>query len=128
MKSTLLFFLISCISFFSKIIVCAQAPDLGGSAGFALFTASGDFGNTGSTVIWGDVGTFAGAYSGTQTGIGNVHVADAVATTASSDVLTAYSSMEGESCDSTLGTPFGSGLVLRSDKGILPNNCLNIRR
>lgn len=97
-------------------VTFGQAPDIGSSSSFALFTAEGAFGNTGSTAIWGDVGTDVGAYTGSQTVAGNVHVVDAVSAQAALDVRAAYIYMTGLSCDSIIETPFGDGLVLGPGK------------
>ena len=48
-----------------------QAPNLGSTAGFALFTAAGEFASGGLTVVEGDVGTHVGAFSGFPPGIVN---------------------------------------------------------
>ncbi len=112
MKKNLQYFLILCTSLIFCEVTSGQAPNIGTDSSFALFTAAGAFGNTGSTLIWGDVGTYVGAYTGNQTVNGNVHVADSVSAKAALDLNTAYAYMSGLTCDSTIGTPFGSGLVL----------------
>ncbi|HBG71153.1 MAG: hypothetical protein A2W93_02385 [Bacteroidetes bacterium GWF2_43_63] len=105
-----------CISSFFSGPTFGQAPDIGTDSSFALFTAAGDFNNTGSTIIWGDAGTNVGAYTGSPTVMGEVHVADIVAAQAAVDVSAAYSFMTGLICDSTITTPFGNGLVLGPGK------------
>lgn len=94
--------------------ILAQAPDLKTASSFSLFTATGNITNTGTTNVWGDVGTNVGTISGGTLTlmIGTTHVADATSASASTDVINAYNSMTGLSCDSTIGTPFGSGLTL----------------
>jgi hypothetical protein len=88
------------------------APALGAAGSFALFTAVGAVNNSGPTVINGDIGTNAGAFSGFPLGVvvnGSIHVADAYATTAAADVQTAYSYMSTIACVTPLavygGTP-----------------------
>lgn len=84
---------------------------MGASASFALFTAVGAFNNVGPTVIRGDIGTNAGAFSGFPLGVvnGNIHVADATSTQAATDVLTAYGYLSTIPCVTPLavygGTP-----------------------
>ena len=97
-------------------ITFGQAPNIRTDSSFALFTASGDFSNTGTTLIWGDVGTYAGAYTGSQTVAGYVYVEDFVAAQASEDVKTAYTYISELTCDSTIETPFGDGMVLLSGR------------
>lgn len=113
-KKLLLIALINLFCLFDK--ANAQAPYIGSDSSFALFTSAGAFGNTGNTIIWGDVGTHVGLYTGSQTVIGNVHVADAFSSKASQDLQTAYTYTSGLTCDSTITTPFGNGLVLVSGR------------
>ncbi|MEI7594627.1 MAG: ice-binding family protein [Bacteroidota bacterium] len=104
------------ISIILSEITFGQAPNIRSDSSFALFTAAGDISNNGLTVIWGDVGTYVGSYTGSPTVTGNIHVADSVSEQAAQDVKTAYLYMNGLSCDSTIDTPFGDNLVLLSDR------------
>lgn len=93
----------------------AQAPNLGTTSDFVLFTAAGAFNNVGaSTVVTGDVGTNVGAFNAFPPGtlIGTRHIADAVSAQAAIDVLTAYSYLDGLTCGLVLGTTLGSGQTL----------------
>jgi hypothetical protein len=87
------------------------APALGAAGSFVLFTAVGAFNNVGPTVINGDIGTNAGAFSGFPLGVvnGNIHVADTYSTQAATDVQTAYGYMSTIPCVTPLtvygGTP-----------------------
>ncbi|MFC7671309.1 ice-binding family protein [Hymenobacter humi] len=76
------------------------APALGAASSFALFTAVGAVENSGPTIINGDIGTNAGAFNGFPLGVvnGNIHVADAYATQAATDVQTAYGYMSTIPC------------------------------
>ncbi|MDO7849945.1 ice-binding family protein [Hymenobacter sp. M29] len=68
-------------------------PAIGRASSFALFTAVGAFNNVGPSVVLGDIGTNAGAFSGFPLGVvttGSIHVADTEATQAATDVETAY--------------------------------------
>ena len=92
--------------------VNAQAPCLGTTSGFALFTAIGAFSNVDSaTYVTGNVGTNAGEFTAFPTGtvIGQIYVADTVSLQAASDVITAYNCLGAISCDSAIFTPFGYG-------------------
>jgi len=96
-------------------VTFSQAPNLGTTAGFALFTATGAFNNVGdSTMVTGDVGTNVGAFSAFTPGTvaGQIYVADAVSAQAAIDAEVAYSYLNGLSCDSVLGTTLGNGQIL----------------
>ena len=92
-----------------------QAPDLGTASGFALFTAVGAFSNIGAaTVVTGDVGTNAGAFSAFPPGtlIGQQHVVDPLSVTAATDVDIAYMYLDQLTCDSVIGVTLGNSQVL----------------
>lgn len=75
------------------VVNFAQAPTLGTTANFVLFSSSGAVGNTGITHLTGNVGT----NSGSNTGFGNVdgvmHSSDAVTGQCASDLLIAYNQL-----------------------------------
>ena len=85
---------------FPNVVSAQVAPDLGTASSFALFTAIGAFDNVGPTVIQGDIGTNAGAFSGFPLGVvnGSIHVADTYSTQAATDVQTAFAYMSTISC------------------------------
>ena len=95
----------------------ASAPALGATSDFALFTTTGAItNNAGTTSLWGDIGYNSGSFVGTGTlthVLGTTHYADATAASAATDLGTAYSDLSSRTCDSTMGTPFGSGLILK---------------
>ena len=82
-----------------------QAPNLGTASGFALFTAAGAFTNTGTSIVTGDVGTNAGAYTPPGTLNGESYVADATSAQAKIDLLAAYAAL-----DTPVGTNIPVGL------------------
>jgi len=92
-----------------------STPELGVTSNFALFTASGSFDNTGATVITGDVGTNAGAFTGFPipgTIVGTTHVIDPASVQAAIDVDVAYSNLFAQTCGIVLGTTLGNNQVL----------------
>ena len=92
------------------------APVLGTTEDFVLFTAAGDFTNTGVTAINGDIGTNSGTYDGgfsTVTQIGTRYNPGTVTATAAADVLTAYDDFNKNACSSTLtGQTLGNGQTM----------------
>ncbi len=91
-----------------------QAPTLGTTSTFALFTASGAFTSTGASNVTGDVGTHVGAFSAFPPGtlVGTQHVLDPLSTTAAADVATAYAALASVTCGIVHGTTLGNGEVL----------------
>jgi hypothetical protein len=98
-------------------IIFSQAPNLGATSSFVLFTAAGAFSNDGASVATGDIGTNVGAFTGFPPGIviGQIHVADAVTAQAAADVDVAYMYLEGLTCGLVIGTTLGSGQILTPD-------------
>ncbi|MEP7196559.1 MAG: ice-binding family protein [Saprospiraceae bacterium] len=99
-------------------LIFGQAPNLGVTSDFALFTAVGAFNNVGaSTVVTGDVGTNSGAFNAFPPGtlIGQKHVVDVVSAQAATDVMVAYMFMTGITCGTVIGTTLGNGQVLLPD-------------
>jgi len=97
--------------------IFSQAPDLGTTSSFAMFTAVGAFSNDGSTVVTGDIGTNVGAFTGFPPGIviGSIHVADAVTAQAAIDVAAAYAELSGYTCGQVIGTTLGNAQILTPD-------------
>jgi len=115
MKRKLLFIITFFTLLFFPKINYGQAPNLGTASGFALFTATGAFTSVGvSTYVTGDVGTNVGAFTAFPPGtvVGQIHVEDATSATTATDVATAYSDLNGITCDSVIGTTLGGGQVL----------------
>jgi len=106
MRALLLF--ISSFLYLSSVslIGFGQAPALGTTEGFALFTANGAFSNVGiATNVTGDVGNNAGTNSAFPPGTltGNTHWIDAVSAQAAIDVGIAFSNFS--TAGIVLGTP-----------------------
>jgi len=92
-----------------------QAPDLGTTSSFALFTSDGAFSNVGNaTYVTGNVGNHVGQFTAFAPGtlIGDKHVADPVSTLAALDVATAYSDLFSLTCGEVIDTLLGTNQVL----------------
>ena len=101
MKIPFLFILTTtALLFSSKASIGQVAPDLGAASNFALFTAVGAFNNSGPTIINGDIGTNAGAFSGFPLGVvnGNIYVEDTRSLQAATAVNEAYGYMSSIPC------------------------------
>ena len=114
MKNNLQYALITVMLFLVLPLSFGQAPNLGRTSTFALFTASGSFTNVGATAIKGDIGTHVGAFAGFPPGVvnGQIHIADGVAAQAAADVSTAYGSLSPIPCGQVLGVGLGNGQIL----------------
>lgn len=90
-----------------------QAPNLGTASTFALFTAVGAFGNTGATMVTGNIGTNSGALTGFPPGVvtGTTNVANAASQQAANDVVAANNQLTAATCTATIGNSLG-GLIL----------------
>ncbi len=94
-----------------------QAPTLGTTSSFALFTAVGAFSNDGATMVTGDIGTNVGAFTGFPPGtvMGQIQVTNPASVVAAIDVDVAYGSMSTITCGIVLSTTMGGGQVLTPD-------------
>jgi len=116
MKTKLQSALLVVVLFLIPFLSFGQAPNLGATSSFALFTAVGSFDNTGATMVTGDVGTNVGAFTGFPgpgTIIGESHIADPVSVQAAIDVDVAYSYLFAKTCGPVLGTTLGNNQVLK---------------
>jgi hypothetical protein len=94
MKIFLLFVSTAAVLLHGPQAAWGQAPPpLGVAGSFALFTAVGEVKNAGPTIVNGNIGTNAGAFTGFPPGVvnnGNIYVATTFATQAATAVQTAY--------------------------------------
>ena len=98
------------------ILGYSQAPNLGSTSSFALFTAVGAFNNSGVSAITGDIGTNVGAFNlGAAVHVGSSYVANDVTAQAALDVNLAYGSLSPVTCGSVISTTMGGG------QSLLPN-------
>jgi len=90
----------------------AQAPNLGSTAKFAIFSTNGSISNTGISRITGNVGT----NNGTSTAFGNVnggmHDNDGVTALAAADLLVAYNQLNTAVPSNFPSPSLGNGQVL----------------
>ncbi|MFH2142435.1 MAG: ice-binding family protein [Bacteroidota bacterium] len=115
MKNKLLLIIFVGTFSFVTNIISGQAPDLGTSSSFALFTSTGAFDNLRETKVTGDIGTNIGALTGFPspgTVVGEIHVVDLTSAQAANDLEIAYSQLFALACDSTIGTTLGNNKVL----------------
>ncbi len=112
-KKLLLVISIACISCHPQWIL-AQAPDLGTASSFAVFTSTGAFGNTGVTVIYGDIGNNGSFITGFPPGTvtGSIHSVDAVSAGAASDLSNAYAFLSGLECGASEDVTMGNNQVI----------------
>jgi len=93
MKKKINLILSAVLLFIIPTTLFGQAPNLGTSADFVLYTTDGSVSNTGISQLTGKVGT----NNGSSTGFGNVnggmHDGDAVSVQAATDLLTAYNEL-----------------------------------
>jgi hypothetical protein len=101
--------LIAMILFLVQNVTFGQAPTLGTTSSFALFTATGALTNDGASMVTGDVGTNTGAFTGFPPGVlvGLPHVIDGVSATAAEDVLVAYNFLAGLTPLDVIGVGLG---------------------
>jgi hypothetical protein len=92
------------------------APDLGTAAGFVLYTSAGEFANSGSTTITGDIGNGTGAITGDDVLItGSKHFGDSQGVASTNAVSSAYAQLTSATlnpCRSVLTSPMGANAVL----------------
>jgi len=114
MKNISLCALFLIVLLFLPKVSIGQTIDFGSASSFTVFTSVGAFDNLGASIITGNIGTNAGAFTGFPPGtlIGNSHVADAVSLQASQDVSTAYISMLSKVCDTVVAPVLGAGQLL----------------
>lgn len=115
MKTKLLSSLAAMLLLLSTNVSFAQAPNLGTTSTFALFTINGAYTNVGdATTVTGNVGNTVGGFTIFPTGtlIGQKHAADEVATIAATDLTSAYSDMLALTCGQAIAVTLGNDQVL----------------
>ncbi|TSJ45739.1 ice-binding family protein [Fluviicola chungangensis] len=92
--------------------IIAQAPDLGTTANFALFSTSGAITNTGLSQITGNVGSNNGPITGFGNVNGSMHNSDGATAQCSADLLIAYNQLDAAVTTNSPAPSLGSGQTL----------------
>ncbi|MFH2143058.1 MAG: ice-binding family protein [Bacteroidota bacterium] len=112
MKTQLLTYLTVVILFLMASVNFGQAPDLGTSAGFVLFSTNGAVSNMGISQLTGNVGT----NNGSSTAFGNVngvmHDGDGASAQCATDLLLAYNQLNSTTADFFPASLLGNGDTL----------------
>jgi hypothetical protein len=121
LKHNLTLFIFFCISTASF----GQATNLGAAANFTVFTATGDLINSGATTITGNIGTDkAGGTSGFSSSnyTGTAHESNTTTANAAADLLSAYTALNAETCNTTLDATFGNDATITPGVYCLPGS------
>jgi hypothetical protein len=100
------------------ILNFGQAPNLGTTSGFAVYTAAGTLDNSGTSNVTGNIGTNTTSVTGFPPGtiLGTIYqTGDPAAVQAATDVASAYADLSATTCGSVIGTTLGSGQILTPD-------------
>ncbi|MEX1002612.1 MAG: ice-binding family protein [Crocinitomicaceae bacterium] len=113
MKTKIHKILTAVILLFTPALIYGQAPNLGTTANFVLFSTTGSVSNTGISHLTGKVGTNGASSTGFGNVNGGMHDGDATSAQASTDLLVAYNDLDLATPDySPVWTAFGGGQVL----------------
>lgn len=111
MRTTLRLAVAATVLFFSSNTL-GQAPELGSTKNFVLFTSSGAVGNTGISHITGDIGTQIGAITAFGNIDGAVQNANAATALAVTDLTALYTQLNATITTDTHAAVMGTGEVL----------------
>jgi len=113
MMKTLLKILISAaVMLLISLSGFAQAPTLGTTANFVLFSSNGAVSHTGLSQITGNVGTNIGASTNFGNVNGSMHDQNPASAQASTDLLTAYNQIAAVPANFFVASPLGNGDTL----------------
>lgn len=90
------------------------APDLGTAVNYTFFTINGNIGNTGTSIVTGNLGTNTGAITGfaTSTIVGSMHIANAETAQALTDLQAACAQLDAIVPTALHGPVLGNGETL----------------
>lgn len=111
MKKNLLFPVIATVLFFQHISF-GQAPIMGSTVNYVLFTSAGDVGNTGISHITGNIGTQVGAITSFGNIDGIVQNANTSTANAVTDLAALYAELSTTTTTDTHGAVLGTGEIL----------------
>ncbi len=89
-----------------------QAPNLGTTVNYAMFTSIGAVGNTGSSMLTGNVGTNNGSFTGFGNVNGRMENSNGSTAQASADLLAAYNQLNGTVPNFFIAPLLGNGDTL----------------
>lgn len=112
MKNNLFRGFLAAVLFFNSNFGFAQAPPLGTSANYVLFSSTGALSNTGISQLTGNVGTNNGSISGFGNVNGQMHNADGSTAQAMADLLIAYNILNNTVANFFPAPLLGNGQVL----------------
>jgi hypothetical protein len=112
MKNKLLYFATAIILFLIPSVNLAQAPTLGSTANFVLFSTNGPLSNTGTSTLTGDVGTNNGTCSSFVNVNGVVHTMDGATALCAADLLTLYNQINNTTATLIPVTTMGNSQVI----------------
>lgn len=90
----------------------AQAPNMGTTTQFVLFSSNGAVTNTGNSLLTGDVGSNNGSSTGFGNVNGSMHSNNGATAQCATDLLVAYLQLDAAVPDFTIGTFLGTGDTL----------------
>lgn len=111
MNLKLLFIVVATVLFFPKISF-GQAPTMGSTINYVLFTSAGAVGNTGTSHITGNIGTQIGAITLFGNVDGVLNNANPATATAVSDLASLYTQLSTSTTTSTHTAVLGTGEIL----------------
>ncbi|WP_317898072.1 ice-binding family protein [Aurantibacillus circumpalustris] len=124
MKNKLLIALIVALLFLIPAINYGQAPNLGTSANFALFTSIGAVTNVGTSHVTGNVGSNVGPSTGFGNVNGNMLNNNGATALCAADLLTAYNQLNTTVPGFFPASPLGNGAVLTAGVYSLSGNSI----
>ena len=112
MNKSIQYTLTSALLFLTSTVSIGQAPNLGSTADFVLFSSDGAVENSGTSQLTGNIGT----NNGSSTGFGNVdgvmHDNNLISAEAAIDLLVAYNEIDNTINDFTIAPLMGGGQIL----------------
>ena len=115
MKKTLLFTVAATVLFFQNVSF-GQAPEMGSTMNYVLFTSTGEVGNTGVSHVTGNIGTQIGTITLFGNVDGEVNSANASTAAAVADLAALYAELNLTPTTELHGATLGTGEVL--DPGV----------